>query len=89
MSKKYTGYDFCGWATRNDLRCTDGRTIRKDAFAHQDGEKVPLVWGHNHESPEYVIGHAMLENRPEGVFAYGYFNDNELAKAAKNNVKIL
>ena len=86
MSEKYTGYDFCGWATRNDLRCNDGRTIRRDAFAHQDGEQVPLVWGHNHNSAEAVIGHVFLENRPEGVLAYGYFNDNDMAKAAKNDV---
>ena len=83
---KYTGYDFCGWATRNDLRCSDGRTIRRDAFAHQDGAKVPLVWGHNHESPEAVLGHGFLENRPEGVFFYGYFNDSDLAQAAKRDV---
>lgn len=84
---KYTGYDFCGWATRNDLRCSDGRTIKRDAFAHQDGQKVPLVWGHNHESPEAVLGHGFLENRPEGVFFYGYFNDSELAQAAKRDVQ--
>ena len=83
---KYTGYDFCGWATRNDLRCSDGRTIRRDAFAHQDGAKVPLVWGHNHDTPEAVLGHGFLENRPEGVFFYGYFNDSELAQAAKKDV---
>lgn len=84
---KYTGYDFCGWATRNDLRCSDGRTIRRDAFKHQDGAKVPLVWGHNHDSPEAVLGHGFLENRPEGVFFYGYFNDSELAQAAKRDVQ--
>lgn len=84
---KYKGYDFCGWATRNDLRCSDGRTIRRDAFAHQDGQKVPLVWGHNHDSPEAVLGHGFLENRPEGVFFYGYFNDSDLAKAAKQDVE--
>ena len=83
---KYTGYDFCGWATRNDLRCSDGRTIRRDAFKHQDGQKVPLVWGHNHDSPEAVLGHGFLENRPEGVFFYGYFNDSDLAKSAKQDV---
>lgn len=84
---KHTGYDFCGWATRNDLRCSDGRTIRRDAFAHQDGAKVPLVWGHNHDSPEAVLGHGFLENRPEGVFFYGYFNDSDLAQAAKRDVE--
>ena len=86
MSKKYTGYDFCGWATRNDVQCTDGRIIRRDAFAHQDGAKVPLVWGHNHDTAEAVIGHGFLENRPEGVFVYGYLNDNDMAKAAKNDI---
>lgn len=84
---KYKGYDFCGWATRNDLRCSDGRTIKRDAFAHQDGQKVPLVWGHNHDSPEAVLGHGYLENKPEGVFFYGYFNDSELAQAAKRDVQ--
>lgn len=84
---KYTGYDFCGWATRNDIRCSDGRTIKRDAFAHQDGAKVPLVWQHNHDSPEAVLGHGYLENRPEGVFFYGYFNDSDLANAAKKDVQ--
>jgi len=84
---KYRGCDFCGWATRNDLRCSDGRTIRRDAFAHQDGAKVPLVWSHNHDSPEAVLGHGYLENRPEGVFFYGYFNDSDDAKRAKQDVE--
>ena len=84
---KYSGYDFCGWATRNDIRCSDGRTIKRDAFAHQDGQKVPLVWSHNHDSPEAVLGHGFLENRPEGVFFYGYFNDSDLAQAAKKDVE--
>lgn len=83
---KYTGYDFCGWATRNDIRCSDGRTIKRDAFAHQDGAKVPLVWQHNHDDPEMVLGHGYLENRPEGVFFYGYFNDSGRAIAAKKDV---
>ena len=83
---KYTGYDFCGWATRNDLRCSDGRTIKRDAFAQQDGAKVPLVWRHNHDSPEAVLGHGFLENRPEGVFFYGYFNDSQRAREAKEGV---
>lgn len=84
---KYKNYDFCGWATRNDIRCSDGRTIRKDAFAHQDGQKVPLVWGHIHDSPEAVLGHGYLENRPEGVMFYGYFNDSDLARAAKHDIE--
>lgn len=84
---KYEGYDFAGWATRNDIRCSDGRTIKRDAFAHQDGAKVPLVWGHNHDTPDAVLGHGFLENRPEGVFFYGYFNDSDEAKRAKEDVK--
>ena len=84
---KYKGYDFCGWATRNDIRCSDGRTIRRGAFSHQDGQKVPIVWGHNHESPEAVLGHGYLEDRPEGVFIYGYFNDSDLAQAAREDVE--
>jgi len=87
IPEKYKGCDFCGWATRNDLRCSDGRTIRRDAFAHQDGAKVPLVWSHNHESPEAVLGHGYLENRPEGVFFYGYFNQSEDAQRAKLEVE--
>lgn len=87
IPEKYKGCDFCGWATRNDLRCSDGRTIKRDAFAHQDGAKVPLVWGHNHNDPEAVLGHGYLENRPEGVFFYGFFNDGERARAAKENVE--
>ena len=87
MSKKYTGYDFCGWATRNDIRCTDGRTIRRDAFAHQDGMKVPIVWGHDHDSPDKVIGHGFLENRAEGVYIYGYLNNGALGRAAKEDIE--
>ena len=76
-------YDFCGWATKNDLKCADGRIIRKDAFKINDGQKVPLVWNHDHMDPYRVIGHALLENRDEGVYAYGYFNDTDLGKTAK------
>jgi hypothetical protein len=86
LPEKYKDCDFAGWATRNDIRCKDGRTIRRDAFAHQDGAKVPLVWGHNHDSPQAVLGHGFLENRPEGVFMYGYFNDSEDAQRAKTDV---
>lgn len=75
--------DFSGWATRNDLLCADGRTIKKDAFKNQDGETVPLVWGHNHSDPSRILGHALLENRDEGVYAYCSFNEGESAKAAK------
>lgn len=76
-------YDFCGWATRNDLRCSDGRIIRRDAFKHNDGQKVPLVWNHDHTDPYRVVGHALLENRDDGVYAYGSFNDTELGNTAK------
>lgn len=79
-------WDFEGWATRNDLLCSDGRTIRRDAFADQDGEIVPLMWQHRHESPGNVIGHALLENRPEGVYTYAAFNDNPMAIEARNAV---
>lgn len=76
-------YDFSGWATRNDLLCSDGRTIRKDAFKDNDGCEVPLVWNHEHNDPNAVLGHAMLENREDGVYAYGVFNDTEQGQHAK------
>ena len=76
-------YDFSGWATRVDLKCSDGRIIRKDAFKHCDGQKVPLVWNHRHDRSEEVLGHAMLENRDEGVYAYCKFNNTESGKNAK------
>lgn len=80
-------YDFCGWATRNDVKCSDGRTIRKDAFKHNDGKIVPLVWNHQHDSLDNVLGHALLENRDEGVYAYCTFNDTENGELAKVLVK--
>lgn len=80
-------YDFSGWATRNDLLCSDGRTIRKDAFKHCDGKTVPLVWNHNHSDPDNVLGHALLENRNEGVYAYCSFNNTENAKNIKEAVR--
>ena len=80
-------YDFAGWATRNNLRCADGRTIRKDAFADCDGKEVPLVWNHNHDDPEDILGHALLKNTPEGVRCYGYFNDTPSGKIAKQCVE--
>ena len=76
-------YDFSGWATKNNLRCSDGRTIMKDAFKHNDGQTVPLVWNHQHNAPENVVGHALLENRNEGVYAYCSFNDTESGTVAK------
>lgn len=79
-------YDFQGWASRNDIKCSDGRTIRKDAFKDQDGTIVPLVWQHCHDNPENVLGHALLENREEGVYVYGSFNDSPMGKHAKELV---
>ena len=79
-------YDFGGWATRNDLVCADGRIIRRNAFQVNDGQKVPLVWNHKHDNSENVLGHALLENRPEGVYAYGKFNDTESGQNAKKLV---
>ena len=80
-------YDFSGYATRNDLQCGDGRTIRKNAFIDNDGREVPLVWNHQHNSPEDVLGHALLENREDGVYAYCTFNDTEYGRLAKKLVQ--
>lgn len=80
-------YDFSGWATRNDLLCADGRTIRKDAFKANDGQTVPLVWNHGHNDPDNILGHALLENRDEGVYAYCTFNESDSGKAAKEAVR--
>lgn len=80
---KMKDYDFSGWATKNDLKCSDGRIIRRDAFKHNDGTTVPLVWNHDHTDPYRVIGHALLENRDDGVYAYGKFNSTELGQTAK------
>lgn len=80
-------YDFGGYATRNDLLCGDGRTIRKDAFKDNDGCTVPLVWNHDHNDPENVLGHALLENRSDGVYAYATFNDTPAGQAAKKLVQ--
>lgn len=76
-------YDFSGWATRNDLKCSDGRTIRKGAFKHNDGQTVPLVWNHQHNDSMNVLGHALLEERDQGVYAYCTFNDTEAGQNAK------
>ena len=76
-------YDFGGYATRNDLLCSDGRTIRKNAFKDNDGTTVPMVWNHDHSNPDAVLGHALLENRDDGVYAYCKFNDTEAGKNAK------
>lgn len=83
---RYADCDFSGWATRNDLVCGDGRIIKKDAFKANDGKKVSLVFNHNHDDPNAVLGHAFLENRDEGVYAYGYFNDTESGQTANKLV---
>lgn len=83
----YKDYDFSGWATKNDLRCEDGRTIRKNAFKSDNNRKVPLVFAHQHNDPTNVLGHAFLENREEGVYTYGYFNDTAKGKDARELVK--
>ena len=83
MEISRTDYDFAGWATKANMRCSDGRTIMRNAFADNDGATVPLVWNHQHNDPNEVLGHAMLENRDEGVYAYCKFNDTESGKTAK------
>lgn len=80
-------YDFSGWATRANIKCSDGRTIMPNAFKDNDGQVVPLVWNHRHDDPEHVLGHALLENREEGVYAYGKFNDTAAGRTAKELVK--
>lgn len=80
-------WDFSGWATRNDLHCSDGRTIRKDAFKDCDGKIVPIFWNHQHDSVDNVLGHGMLENRDEGVYFYGAFNEDEEGQKAKKRVQ--
>lgn len=80
-------YDFSGWATRNNLRCSDGRVIMKDAFKHNDGQTVPLVWNHQHDDPLNVLGHALLKNREDGTYAYCKFNSTESGQTAKQLVQ--
>lgn len=79
-----TNYDFAGWATRNDIKCADGRTIRKDAFKDCDGKIVPIVWNHNHDGPGYVLGHGLLRNCPEGVRVYGKLNNTSSGETARD-----
>ena len=87
MGRKTEEYDFSGWATRNDIRCADGLTIRQNAFKDCDGMTVPIVWRHIHDDPEMVLGHALLENHPEGVRMYGKFNDTPKGQQAKQLVE--
>lgn len=84
---EYKNYDFGGWATKNDLLCSDGRIIRKDAFRDQNNDKVPLVWNHAHNDPRNVLGHAYLANKKDGVYAYCYLNDTEDARVARSLIK--
>ena len=86
-SKTATKPDFGGYATKAGLECADGLTIQKDAFAHQDGIQVPLVWQHGHNDPGNVLGHAILENRDDGVYAHCYFNASKSAQDAKEAVQ--
>src|SRR5215475_4667467 len=79
--------DFSGYATKAGLKCSDGRTIMKDAFAHQNNDTVPLVWQHSHNEPGNVLGHAVLENRDDGVYAYGYLNETDAAKNARTLIE--
>ena len=85
MSKR--NYDFAGWVTKNDILCADGVVIKQDAFKHNSGEKVPLVWNHDYNNPTNVLGHMVLENRDKGVYGYGYFNDTQEALNAKEMVR--
>ena len=80
-------YDFSGWATKNDLRCSDGRTIRRNAFAGDNGHTVPLVWQHSHSNPENVLGHALLQNKDEGVYAYCTFNNTNSVRYVKELIR--
>jgi Phage head maturation protease len=80
-------YDFAGWVTKNDLLCSDGVVIKHDAFKDNDGVKVPLVWDHDHNSPNNVLGHVILHNMDKGVYGYGYFNGTEEAKGAKASIE--
>lgn len=85
MSKK--NYDFAGWVTKNDILCADGVVIKHDAFKHNDGEKVPLVWNHDYNNPTNVLGHIVLENRDIGVYGYGFFNETDEAQNAKEMIR--
>ena len=79
--------DFSGWATRFNVLCADKRTIKPGCFKHQDGEVVPLVWSHSHDDNKHVLGHALLEDRAEGVYMYGFLNNTERAQDAKEQIR--
>ena len=80
-------YDFAGYVTKNDVHCSDGRTIRQNAFAHQDGQTVPLVWNHGHNDIRNVIGRVLLQNREDGVYGYGYLNHTDMGDYAREQVR--
>lgn len=86
MAKTPTGYDFAGWVTRNDIHVSDGTIIKHNAFAGNDGTSVPLVWNHKHDTPGNTIGKITLVNMPSGVYGYGYFNGNQQAKDAREDI---
>ena len=86
MPNKYADCDFHGWLTKYNVKCGDGRTIKPGAFSHQNGQKIPLVWAHQHDAPDAVLGHGFLESRREGMYLYGYFNDTPMGKIAKQDV---
>ena len=80
-------YDFSGWATRNDLLCSDGRIIKRDAFKHSDGLTVPMVWNHAHDDAKNIIGHSLLKNKADGVYAYCYLNNTKMGQHVKELIK--
>ena len=87
MKQKRTP-DFSGWATKYGIKCTDGRTILNGAFSDMDGKKVPIVYGHIHDDPDMILGHAMLYSKPEGIWAEGYFNNNPKAASTKEALRL-
>lgn len=80
-------YDFAGWAARNDVLCSDGTTVKKGAFTHQNGQRVGLYWGHKHDDPHAIVGHCYLEDRPEGIYTYGYLNNTAAGMDAKEAIR--
>ena len=87
MKRQKRTPDFSGWATKYGIKCSDGRTILPGAFSEMEGKKVPIVWGHIHDDPDMVLGHAYLYNRPEGMWAEGYFNNNPKALSTKEALR--
>lgn len=87
MSKEKRDYDFAGWVTKNDIKCSDGVTIKQNAFKENDGQRVPLVWNHNYDNPTNILGHVILKHQDQGVYGYGYFNETDEGKSAKQLVQ--